>query len=96
MATPAANVVEARRTGPYRWWKVVGPLRVSAVDRGLTLATTAAEGVCLLLREPVPLVERLGWPRFRGVTVTVAEPQRLVEALACTSAPPEAASAATA
>jgi len=79
--TPLANVATIERTGPYSWWRVIGPARLSAADRGLTFATTARGGVCLRFVEPVPGIEPTGRIRHPGLTVTVADPDALVAAL---------------
>jgi hypothetical protein len=49
--TTPANVRAVHVTGPYRWYRAIGP-RLSLADHGLTVGTSAARGVCLLLREP--------------------------------------------
>ena len=79
LRTPRSNVATARRTGPYRWWRAIGP-RLSLADRGLTLGTSAAGGVCIEFATPVPALagRRLRHP---GLTVTVADPDALVRAL---------------
>lgn len=77
--TPLANVAAAEVTGPYAWFKVAGPAHLSLKDRGLTFATTDRRGVCLTFREPVAGIDPLGRIRHPGLTVTVAEPERLVE-----------------
>jgi hypothetical protein len=79
--TTRANVIDARVTGPYTWWKVAGPPRLSLADRGLTLATTAKQGVCMTLRKAVKGIDPLGLLRHPGITVTPREPELLVEAL---------------
>jgi hypothetical protein len=73
--TTPSNVREVCLTGPYRWYRAIGP-RLSLADHGLTFGTTIARGVCLLLREPVPGIDPLGVIRHPGLTVTVADPQR--------------------
>lgn len=75
------EIVEASRSGPYRPWKVIGPPHLSLSDGGITFATTPREGVCLRLRTSVPGIEPTGRLRHRGVTVTVADADGLVEAL---------------
>jgi hypothetical protein len=75
--TTIDNVERAERTGPYRWWKVAGPPRLSLRDSGITFATTASEGVCLRFREPVRAFP-VGPLRHRGVTVTVEDPDDLI------------------
>ena len=78
--TSMDNVASATVAGPFRWWKVLGP-RMSAADRGATFGTSTAAGVCISFHEPVPA---LFGPLIRhpGLTVTVADPQGLVAALA--------------
>jgi len=78
LETPMGNVIGAERTGPYRWWKVVGPPRLSMRDFGITFATTTAEGVCLRFRDPVPAALPRGPLRHKGATVTVEDPDDLV------------------
>lgn len=77
---PRSNVVGAEQTGPYRWWRVFGP-RLSMVDRGLSFGTTAAAGVCIRFREPVPALAPGRWLRHPALTVTVDDPDGLVAAL---------------
>ena len=79
--TSKDNVAAAEVTGPYPIWKVIGPPHLSLADRGLTFATNTDRGVCIRLRESVKGIEPLGLLRHSGVTVTPAEPERLVEAL---------------
>ncbi len=71
--TTPANVRAVRITGPYHWYRAIGP-RLSLADHGLTFGTTTARGVCLLLREPVPGIGPLGLLRHPGLTLTVADP----------------------
>ena len=73
--TPLSNVAWVEVTGPYRWWKVIGPARGSFADRGLTFATTTRGGVCLGFHEPVPGIEPSGRVLHPGLTVTVADPE---------------------
>lgn len=81
LRTPLANVVGARVTGPYRWWKVIGPAHVSLKDRGVTFATTNKAGVCITFREPVPALDPKGLIRHPGATVTVENPEEVVRVL---------------
>lgn len=75
--TALANVKEAKRTGPYRAYKAVGP-RLSLADRGATFGTSTEAGVCILFHEPVVVLPPIPSP---GLTVTVSDPERLIEAL---------------
>jgi hypothetical protein len=79
LLTPRRNIVEGQLTGPYSFAKVAGPAHLSFSDRGVTFATTTEQGVCFTLREPVPGIAPFGRLRHPGVTVTVAEPERLLE-----------------
>ncbi|GAA5184856.1 hypothetical protein GCM10023322_27300 [Rugosimonospora acidiphila] len=85
MLTPTENVIEARRTGPYRWWRVVG-MHVSAADRGISFGTSTASGVCLRFEEPVSgvIARFLSHP---AMTVTVEDPDALIDALGTPTRP---------
>ena len=76
--TPISNIASAESTGPYNPLKAVG-LRLSMSDSGLTMGTTGASGVCVTFHDKVPRV--IGPRAHRGLTVTVADPGGLVEAL---------------
>lgn len=73
--TTPANVRAVQVTGPYRWYRAIGP-RLSLADHSLTFGTTPARGVCLLLRQPVPGIDPLGLLRHPGLTLTTADPER--------------------
>jgi hypothetical protein len=80
LCTPIDNVRDARRTGPYRGWRAIGP-RLSLADRGVTFGTTSAAGVCLQFVSAVPALLPAKWLRHPAATVTVADPDRLVALL---------------
>lgn len=80
LSTWLGNVDAAEITGPYRSWRVLGP-HLSLADRGLTFGTNAEAGVCIGFREPVPGLEPTGRLRHPALTVTVADPQLLVDRL---------------
>jgi hypothetical protein len=61
--------------------KVFGPPHLSIADRGLTFATNARRGVCIRFHHPVAGIEPLGVVRHPGLTVTVDDPEGLVDAL---------------
>jgi hypothetical protein len=79
--TTKANVEAATVTGPYAWWKVLGPPHLSFADRGLTMATNTERGVCIHFRTPVKGIEPLGLLRHPALTVTPDDPEGLVDAL---------------
>jgi hypothetical protein len=77
--TPLANVCGYRLTGPYHWWKAIGP-RGSLADHGFTFGTSARGGVCVCFREWVTSGYVRGG-RMEALTVTVADPDALARAL---------------
>jgi len=79
--TPVDNVAHAEITGPYHLWRIAGPARWSADDQGLTFATTASRGVLVEFHEPVTGLEAFGVFHHPNLTVTVADPEGLVDAL---------------
>ena len=68
-------------TGPYSVPKTLGPAHLSFRDRGLTFATTSRQGVCVEFHRPVTGIDPLGLIHHPGLTVTVAEPEALVDEL---------------
>jgi hypothetical protein len=84
-ATPLDNVAGAELTGPYQWFKVIGP-HLSFADRGLTFGTNSERGVCIRFREPVPGLEPTGRLRHPGLTVTVEDVEGLISALSTNTA----------
>lgn len=82
LRTPLDNVESAELTGPYSWWKVAGPAHISLADRGVTFATSTERGVCVRFRQPVPAALPRGLVRHPAATVTVADAEGLVAALA--------------
>jgi hypothetical protein len=77
--TAVANVCGYRLTGPYHWWKAIGP-RGSHADRGFTFGTSARGGVCICFREWVPSRYVRGG-RMEALTVTVEDVDGLARAL---------------
>jgi hypothetical protein len=73
--TELGNVAAVSTSGPYHWWKVAGPPRLSFADRGLTFGTDTREGVCVQFHRPVPGIEPLGLLRHPGVTLTLEDPE---------------------
>ena len=78
--TALSNVRAVSLTGPYHWYRAIGP-RLSLADHGLTFGTTPARGVCLQLRDPVPGIDPTGLIRHPGLTLTVTDPQRFAAAV---------------
>ncbi len=78
LETPLANVTGAHITTGYRWFKAIGA-RLSLADDGLTFGSNCTAGVCVHFAERVPKV--IGFKDHSALTVTVADPQGLVDAL---------------
>jgi len=77
--TAPSNVRAISLTGPYHWYRAIGP-RLSLADHGLTFGTTT-RGVCLQLRDPVPAIDPFGLIGHPNLTLTVADPQRFAAAM---------------
>lgn len=80
LKTPVSNLKDVQVTRDYRWFKAIGP-RGSAVDRGATFGTNTEAGVCVCFQEPVGALISKDILRHRGLTVTVADIDGLVEAV---------------
>ena len=78
--TAPSNVRAVSLTGPYRWYRAIGP-RLSLADHGLTFGTTTTRGVCLQLWDPVPGIDPIGLIRHPNLTLTVANPERFAAAM---------------
>lgn len=72
LRSPLENIAGAEATGPYAAWKALG-VRVSWADRGLTLGTSAEQGVCIRFHRPIRGVEPTGLLRHPGLTLTLAD-----------------------
>lgn len=81
MCTSLDNIEGAEVTGPYRWLKVAGPPHISLKDRGLTMATSTEQGVCVRFREPVAALLPKGLLKHPALTVTVEDAERLAQVL---------------
>jgi hypothetical protein len=79
--TILANVTSTTVTGPFGFLKTAGPAHLSLADRGLTMATNGARGLCITFREAVPGIEPTGILRHPALTVTVADCQGLAAVL---------------
>ena len=77
--TSLDNVCGFRLTGPFHWWKAIGP-RGSFADHGFTFGTSALGGVCLCFRDWVPS-DYVRGGRMEALTVTVEDPDGLARAL---------------
>jgi hypothetical protein len=78
--TPLDNVAGVCVTGPYRWYRAIGP-RGSFADRGATFGSTTEGGVCVRFHDPVPGLEPVGLVRHPGLTMTVDDPDAMAALL---------------
>jgi hypothetical protein len=81
LATPLDNISGVEVSGPYAWYRVIGP-RLSLADRGVTFGTNTRRGVCVRFHEPVGALAGRDRLRHPGATVTVADVDGLVSAIA--------------
>jgi hypothetical protein len=77
--TTLDNVGGFRLTGPYRWWRAIGP-RASGADHGFTFGSSTHGGVCLCFADWVPSGYVRGG-RMEALTVTVDDVDGLADAL---------------
>ncbi|WP_233563458.1 hypothetical protein [Micromonospora musae] len=80
LATARENVTGVERGGPYRWWRAIG-VHLSLADGGVTFGSSAAAGLCVRFRTPVPALAPGRWLRHRAMTITVADPDDLARVL---------------
>ena len=79
--TPLSNIAAATITGPYYAVKTMGPPRLGLTDRGLTFASNHDAGVELVFRRPITGVEPFGFVTHPNLTVTVSDPEALLDVL---------------
>lgn len=77
--TPWDNVAGADVSGPYRWYRAIGP-RLSLADRGATFGSSTTAGVCVSFHQPVAGLFG-SRPVHPGLTVTVEDPAALRDAI---------------
>ncbi len=79
LRTPIANLAGAERTGGFTFLKTAGPPHLSFADRGISFATNGEAAVCVRFHDPVPGIDPVGVLRHPGATLTVEEPDRLLD-----------------
>ncbi|GAA5121927.1 hypothetical protein GCM10023339_39430 [Alloalcanivorax gelatiniphagus] len=82
LVTPVANIASTEVTGGFSWIRTAGPPHLSLSDRGVSFTSNGDRALCLTFHEPVPAIDPTGSIRHPGATLSVAEPERLAEALA--------------
>jgi hypothetical protein len=85
--TDLGNVCGFKLTGPYRWWRAIGP-RGSLADSGFTFGSSTHGGVCICFREWIPCGYVRGG-RMEALTVTVDDVDGLARALEARGIPGE-------
>lgn len=78
---PVTDVTGVEHSGGYAFVKTAGPAHLSFADRGITFATNGDRGLCLELARPARVRLPVGHLSCPGITVTVADPEALAEAL---------------
>jgi hypothetical protein len=81
MSTPVSNILEVKPTGPYSFLKSAGPAHLSFRDRGITFASNGERVLCIRFHDPVPGIGPGRKIKHPGMTVTVADLERLEKAL---------------
>ncbi len=81
LRTPLANITSTELTGDFAFLKTAGPPHLSFGDRGISFTTNGASALCVQLRTPVPGIDPTGRIKHPGVTMSVADPEGLQEAL---------------
>jgi hypothetical protein len=81
LRTRLENIASVKLTGPYRFVKTAGPAHLGLTDLGLTFASNGRRGVLVRFHRRVRGIEPLGIIRHGELTVTVAEPEELVQLL---------------
>lgn len=82
LETPLANVKAVSTTGPYLFVKAAGPARMAATDSGLTFASNGERGVLIEFHEKVRSRGPYALRKHCELTVTPADVDGLVAALA--------------
>ena len=82
VTTPLSNITETEVTGPYAYPKTAGPARLAFTDRGLSFTPNGDRGLLIHFATPVPGLDPFRLLRHPELTVGVAEPERLAEAIA--------------
>ena len=77
LQTAIENIASVEITGPYRWFKIAGPPRLSLADRGITFAASTGRGLCMRFHDPVPAILPVPVVRHPSATVAVADPEAL-------------------
>lgn len=78
-STKIENIAGCEVSGPYRWYRAIGP-RMSFTDRGATYGSTTEGGVCIRFHRPVKALAG-SLVLHPGLTVTVEDRQGLVDAI---------------
>ena len=78
--TPLANVIDSQLSQDFKAHRVIGP-HLSLKDKGVTFGTNTDRAVCFLFKDPVKGLDPLGILKHPGLSVTVANPEALQDAV---------------
>ena len=81
LLTPRSNIASAELTGGFSFVKTAGPPHLSMSDRGVSFTTNGDRALCLSFHEPVPAIDPTATITHPGVTLSVADPEGLADAL---------------
>jgi hypothetical protein len=81
LLTPRRNIASAAVTGDFAWLKTAGPPHLSFSDRGVSLTTNGDRALCIEFHEPLPAIDPTATITHPGVTLSVADPEGLAQAL---------------
>lgn len=79
LATPLDNLADATLTGGFGFLKTAGPPHLSFADRGISFTTNAQAALCVSFHEPVKGIEPTGRIAHPGATLSVRDPQALLD-----------------
>ena len=81
LASALSNITSVSRTGGFTFLKTAGPPHLSFTDRGVSFATNGDDAVCVHFDRPVPGIDPSGLIKHPGATLTVKDPQALIDDL---------------
>jgi len=79
LTTTLDNIAGATLTGGFGFLKTAGPPHLSFTDRGVSFTTNTRSAVCVSFRAPVKGIEPTGRITHPGATLTVSDPQALLD-----------------
>jgi len=81
LSSALTNISGVSRTGGFSFVKTAGPPHLSFTDRGVSFTTNGDDAVCLQFHQPVAGIDPTGLLKHPGATMTVEDPQALIDDL---------------